>query len=80
MEKEWIPIEFEYKDLKKNRNKISEIIEGKKPAVIIRNFYDLDLCNIVVNRTREFSNFENENKIFKKIGVSLLSFITKKSA
>ena len=79
MNEDWLPIEFEYKNLKQYKNKISEIIEGKKPALIIRNFYDSDLCQIAVDRTKEFASFKNENKIFKKIGVSLLSFLTKKS-
>ena len=79
MEEKWVPIEIDYKNLNKNKNRISEIIEGKKPALIIKNFYGSELCKIAVNRTKEFSYIENENKIFKKIGVSLLSFLTQKS-
>lgn len=79
MEKKWIPIEFDYKRLNKNKNKISEIAHGKKPALIIRNFYEPDLCKIIVNRTKKFSDGKIENKIHKKIGVSLLSFLTQKS-
>ena len=77
MEKNWIPIEFDYKDLLKNKDKISNVVEGTKPVLIIRNFYDSNLCKIVVKNTKEYSNFKN--KIFKKIGTSLLSFLTQKS-
>ncbi len=79
MEKKWVPIEFDYRNLNENKEKIFEVIEGKKPALIIRNFYGPDLCKIAVNRTKEFSENKDQNKIFKKIGVSLLSFLTQKS-
>ena len=78
MEEKWIPIEFDYKNLNENKEKISEIIEGKKPALIVRNFYGPELCKIAVNRTKKYSNNKNQ-KNFKKIGVSLLSFLTQKS-
>lgn len=79
MKKEWVPLEFDYKDLKKNQNKLSEIIEGTKPALIIRNFYDVGLCQIVAKNTKDLLSFTDEKQIHKKIGISLLSFLTHKS-
>ena len=75
----WAPIDIEYKELENNRKKIFEIINGKKPALIIRNFYDRKSCNEIVNNTKKISYNQTENKIIKKIGVSLLSHLTKKS-
>ncbi|MFB5631664.1 MAG: 2OG-Fe(II) oxygenase [Nitrosopumilaceae archaeon] len=78
MSKKWIPIEFDYKDLDKNKNKITKIIDGTNPAIIVRNFYDSELCKKAVYNAKEFVNFKGEDTTFKKIGVSLLSFITSK--
>ncbi len=79
MKDSWTPVEFDYMELDKNKNKIHEIIKGEKPALIIKKFFDPKLCKVAVNKAKEYSNIEDENKIFKKIGVSLLSFLTRKS-
>jgi hypothetical protein len=79
MENTWSPIEINYKEIRENKNIIFDIIKGKKPALIIRNFYDPKLCKIIIKRTKSFSDNTKDNKILKKIGVSLLSFLTHKS-
>ena len=76
MSSDWMPIEFDYKDLQKNTDKISEIVEGVKPVLIIRNFYDVNLCKIAVNNTKKYSNFKN--KVFKKIGYVTTFFLNTK--
>ena len=78
MKESWIPIYVEYDELENDKNKIYEIIYSKKPAIVIRNFYDRKLCSKIVNNTKNFSKEPVENKIIKKIGISLLSYLTKK--
>lgn len=79
MEKKWIPIGFDYKEIQKNKHRISEIINGKKPVLIIRNFYTVNQCKLIAIQSQRFLRFNQKDKIHKKIGTSLLSFLTSKS-
>jgi hypothetical protein len=77
MNLEWNPIEIEYEKIVQNNNLLEKIITGESPALIIRNFYNGDSCKTISKRV-EIKTFEHDEKI-KKIGVSLVSFISKKS-
>ena len=77
MNPEWSPIEIEYKEISQNKKTLDNIITGKSPALIIRNFYNNDSCKILVQRI-EKETFGNNEKM-KKIGVSLASFISRKT-
>ena len=77
MNLQWNPIEIEYKEISANRNILEKIITGESPALIIRNFYNVDSCKTIVQRI-ETRTFENNVKL-KKIGVSLVSFISRKT-
>lgn len=77
MTKNWEPIQCEYGDVEKSN--ISKLIDGTIPALIVRDFYDKKMCQIAVRRTQRYSNFNMEKHFLKKIGVSLISYVTKKS-
>ena len=77
MNLQWNPIEIEYKEIGQNKNTLEKIITGESPVLIIRNFYNNDSCKIIAQRI-ERKTFEKNEKI-KKIGVSLVSFISRKT-
>ena len=77
MNPRWDPIEIEYKEINQNEKTLDNIITGKSPALVIRNFYNNDSCDTVVQRI-EKKSFENNEKM-KKIGVSLVSFVSRKT-
>lgn len=74
---QWNTIEIEYKDIAQSKNALEKIITGDSPALLIRNFYNNDSCKTVSQRI-ETRTLENNEKI-KKIGVSLVSFISRKA-
>lgn len=76
MNLQWNPIEIDCKEIGQNENIIEKIIAGESPALIIRNFYNNDSCRTISKRI-ETKTFENNEKM-KKIGVSLVSFISRK--
>ena len=67
----WKPIEIDIKQISQNKNSLKKIINGESPALIIKNFYELENFLTAINRVK------NE-KMNKKIGVSLLEYINKK--
>lgn len=77
MNLQWNPIEMEYKEIGQNKKTLEKIITGESSALIIKNFYNDDSCKTIAQRI-EAKTFENNQKI-KKIGVSLVSFISRKS-
>ena len=77
MTKNWEPLEIDYGDVEETN--ISKLIDGTIPALIVRNFYDKKMCQIAVRRTQRHSNLNEEKRFIKKIGVSLISYLTKKS-
>jgi len=72
----WPSITIEHTKIQQNNEKINEITEGKFSVLIIKNFYDANSCNIITQRIN--SNLENQEGT-KKIGVSLVSHITRKT-
>ncbi|NND87183.1 MAG: hypothetical protein HKM23_07685 [Nitrosopumilus sp.] len=72
----WSPIIVE--TLEPNRNYLELLSTGKIPAIIIRNFYDKDSCNTIVNRIENSLLIIRNNKKFKDIGSFLMSYITKR--
>ncbi len=77
MDLQWNPIEIDYKEITQNKNTLEKIITGDSPALIIRNFYNNDSCKTISKRI-ETQAFENNQKM-KKIGVSLVSLISRKA-
>ena len=75
----WKTIEIDYHDLKNNKKDLEKIIDGNAPALIIRNFYDIDSCKTIVNRIKDVSFFDHESGMIKKIGTFLLGYLNKKS-
>jgi hypothetical protein len=73
---QWNPIEIDHKEIEQNYKSIDKIISGQSSALIIRNFYNADSCKTISKRI-ETKSFENQK--MKKIGVSLVSFISKKT-
>lgn len=77
MNLQWNPIEIDCKEIGQDKNIIEKIISGESPALVIRNFYNDDSCKTISKRV-ETKTFENNEKM-KKIGVSLVSFISRKA-
>ncbi|MGY5152530.1 MAG: 2OG-Fe(II) oxygenase [Candidatus Nitrosopumilus sp. bin_6a] len=71
----WPSITIDHTKIQQNNKKINEITEGKFSVLIIKNFYDVDSCNTIIQRIN--SNAENQEGA-TKIGVSLVSHITRK--
>lgn len=72
----WPSITINHKEIQQNKIKLNKIIEGEFSVLIIKNFYDVNSCNTVIQRIN--SNTENQECV-KKIGVSLVSHINKKT-
>jgi len=77
MNLQWNPIEIEYKEISQNKKTLEKIIMGESPALIIRNFYNKNSCKTIAQRIKT-KTFEKNEKM-KKIGVSLVSFIPRKT-
>ncbi len=76
MPKTWTPQIIDYNKCKDEIN-LERLTCGDCPAFIIQNFYDEKSCKTIVKR---ISNFQNSiNKDVRKIGVSLIRYITQKS-
>ncbi len=73
----WTPITVNRTEIQKNKNLLNKIIDGRFPVLIIKNFYDVDSCKIIAQRID--SNIENQDPKTKKIGVSLVSYINRKT-
>lgn len=79
MNKGWNPIEIEYNKIQNHQHFIEKIIDGRSPALIIRNFYDSDACEIISNRIKDFFYSDQRAGFIKKIGTFLLGYINQKS-
>lgn len=71
----WPSITIDQNEILENNKKLSRIIDGEFSVLIIKNFYDKDSCNTIIQRIN--SNTPNQHQI-KKIGVSLVSHINRK--
>ena len=64
------------KEIQQNNKKFERIIKDGFSPIVIKNFYDIELCKTIVQRINH--QLEN-NKKSKKIGISLVSYANKKS-
>jgi len=73
----WVPNFFNYSQI--NFVDINSLINGKVPAIIIRNFYEKTMCKEIIDRLNFFekSIFLNDDSIH--IGPSLMSYVTRKN-
>jgi hypothetical protein len=72
----WPSISIDYAEIQQNKKKLNEIIDGKFSVLIIKNFYNVNSCNIIIQRIN--SNTKNQDKT-KKIGVSLVTYANRKT-
>lgn len=76
MSQTWSPITIDHKEIQKNAKRINEIVEGRFSVLIIKNFYDVNSCKIIINRINSIIGKQGH---VKKIGVSLVSHINRKA-
>ncbi len=72
----WPSIIIDYKKIQQSNIRLNEIIAGEYSVLIIRNFYDIDSCNKIIQRIN--SNVRNQDHV-RKIGISLVSHINRKA-
>ncbi len=72
----WPSVSIDYTKIQQNKKKLNEIVDGKFSALIIENFYDVNLCNAIIQRIN--SNRKNLDGM-TKIGVSLVSYANRKT-
>ena len=74
----WSTITINNKDIEQNKKCLNEIIKGRSSALIIKNFYDLNSCKTIIQRVNT-KKFNKKDHVAKKIGVSLASYVNRKS-
>ncbi len=69
----WKPLIYDFN--KSSKFKIKNIIEGKNPALIIKNFYDKKSCDIACSKVIDYTTHAHEEGVIKKIGVFLSAYL-----
>ncbi len=59
-------------------NTIQEILDGKIPALLIKNFFTPQTCDKIIRKISNFSVFEHGTSNLKKVGIFLSSYLNKK--
>jgi hypothetical protein len=72
----WPSITIDYAEIQNNKKKLNEIIDGKFSVLIIKNFYNVNSCNTIIQRIN--SNTKNQD-CRTKIGVSLVAYANRKT-
>ncbi len=57
---------------------LEEIIEGTRPALVIRNFYNKNECQKIIQKITSYSIYNHGKRYLKKIGVFLSAYLNQK--
>ena len=78
MNTSWNPLVYDYK--KPEKFKIENLIDGKNPAVVIKNFYERKSCQFACSKIKNYSIHNHEEGLIKKIGVFLSAYLQRPDA
>ncbi|MFQ5940366.1 MAG: hypothetical protein ACE5KA_01530 [Nitrososphaerales archaeon] len=74
----WDPVEVKHNNNEKNRITIHDIVHGKYPVLLFRNFYDRDFCRTIAERITNFSSLDYGSTVIKQLGIFLMAYVNKK--
>jgi len=72
----WEPLVLRYSQL--NKINLESILSDKIPAMVIRNFYDEENCQMIASRIKNYKQSDFQNGKLKHIGPFLMSHTTNK--